>query len=222
MEVLDVKIFVDKEDTEQELASNFCQTCAFCEKFVKVSRLNFKSCCHLSGKKFYCPFCLRHNFHYRSARNVLILSYRAIIACFYYSHYLSNRTLWLSEIHTLIDRHRKIGLQNPTFAYDPFTMLWFIDFNKVGGDAWKAPYKEIETTLHSILLSFDLDQHIRKDVHKNMWKKYQDAALLFYQKRQRPKNNRMLIPTLKDIVFGEKPEFFDKTRNFVVSCLEIS
>ena len=101
-------------------------------------------------------------------------------------------------------------------------MLWFIDFNKIGNDSWKAPYQEIETTLHAILLSFDLDQYIRKEVHKNMWKKYQEAVQLFYQKRQRPENHRMLIPTLKGIVFGEKPEFFDKTKNFVVSYLEIS
>lgn len=222
MEVLDVKISVTKEDTGKELASNFYQTCTFCTKLVKVGRLNFKSCCHLSSGQFHCPFCLRHNFHHRSSRNVLVLSYRAIIAYLYYRRYLSTRTIWLSEIHALIDRHSKVGLQNPVFAYDPFTMLWFVDFNKVGHDSWKAPYHEVEVTAQAILSVFDLDQYVRIDAHKDMWKRYQEALQLFYQKRQRPKDRRMLVPTLSGMVFGEKPEFFDKTRDFVSSCLEIS
>ncbi len=223
MEVLDVKISVTKEDTGKELASNFYQTCTFCRKLIKVGHLNFKSCCHLSGSQFYCPFCLRNNFHYRSSRHVLIMSCRAILGYFYYRKYLTGlRTMWLSEIQTLADRHMKVGLQNPAFSYDPHTMLWFVDFTKVGSDSWKAPFHEIELTAHGILSCLNLDKKIREGVHKEMWKKYQEALELFYHKRQRPKDRRMLIPTLTGVVFGEKPEFFEKTRDFLASYLEIS
>lgn len=221
MEILDVKISVTKEDTGKEIASNFFQTCSFCDKLVKVGRLNFKTCCRLSGSQFFCPFCLRHDFHHRSSRNILILSFRAIVGFYYYRRYQSDRDMYLNEIQAMVDQHARVGVQNPTFSYDPFTMLWFVNFNKIGNESRKAPYGEVEATALAALNVFNLSKAIRQSAHEEMWKKYQEAMKTFYEKRQRPKDRRMLIPTLTGIAHGEKPEFFEKTRDFVYSHLEI-
>lgn len=121
----------------------------------------------------------------------------------------------------MLDRHVMIGMLNPTLCYDQFTMLWFVDFNKIGNDPRKAPIEEIETTISSILHVFKLNNIVKQNAYDELWKKYQEAIELFYHKRQRPKDRRMLIPTLNGIVFGEKPEFFEKTRDFIYSDLEI-
>ena len=217
MEVLEVKIEVCKE-TDGDLADSFYQICVFCDKMIKIGKMNAKSCSNLSHK-FYCPFCLRNNFHYRSSKNVLILSFRAIVGHMYYKLYFdANPTeMWISEIHHMIDRHIRIGLQNPTFSYDPFTMLWFVDFNKIGVN--RAPYSEVECTLENILGAFNLNNVLGcGNVNDNVLAKFQSAMKTFYEKRQRPKGRRMLIPTLSGIV-NENKDHFEMTREFVSTLL---
>ena len=55
-------------------------------------------------------------------------------------------------------------------------------------------------------------------INKDVLDKFQSAMKTFYEKRQRPKDRRMLIPTLSGIV-QDKKEFFEKTREFVSTLL---
>lgn len=221
MKVLDVNIGLSKVDTGKELSDSFCQVCSFCGKIVRVGPINFKSCTNLSGNQFFCPFCLRHDFHLRSSRHVLIMSYRAIVGFYYYRDYLDpwieTHRCYLSDINHMVEQHSKMGLHHPAFSYDPYSMLWFVDFNKIGKSPRKAPYADVESMAVTILSVFGLEDRFFNSAHDKMWTKYQEALQLFYEKRQRPKDRRMLIPTLSGIA-SEKPEFYDKTRDFL-SCL---
>lgn len=216
MQVRDVEVKKVEAQTDNELSDTVYRVCVFCDKVVRVNGQNFQSCLNLSGKKFYCPVCLRNNHHHRSSRNVLIFSYRGIIGYYYLKFYAANpQKMYLNQIESYIDLHARYGLQNPVFAYDPHTFLWFVDFNKVGNDPRKAPFEEVLKTMESAFLAFDLKGRIGTYQADSMWTKFEKAATIFYEKRKRPKDRRMLIPTLHGIVHQEKDEFFDATRDFV-------
>ena len=222
MKVHDVNIQPVQEDNGGELADKFYRCCGFCNKLVRITAVNLKSCVHLSGRGFYCPFCLRHNFHHKSNRHVLILSYRAIIAHYYYRNYLGygRKKMWVNEIRCCIKAHQSIGLQNPVFCYDPITYLWFIDFSKVGQGQHKAPVEEVLRTAQSMLRTFDLKSHYSEHTFNSMWDKYEKAIRLFHTHRKRPKGKRMLIPTLSGCATGDQ-EHFEKTRDFLAFQLEL-
>jgi hypothetical protein len=134
MQVHDVEVIKIEAPEDRELSDTFYRVCVFCDKIVRVTPSNFHSCTKLSNGQFYCPFCLRHNHHHRSGHNILILSFRAIIGYYYYRFYHDKDSPWVmyvTDIQKWIDQHIKIGLQNPVFVYDPHTMLWFIDFNRL-------------------------------------------------------------------------------------------
>lgn len=220
MKIHDVSVEPIEKDTGGELSDTFYQACAFCGKLVKISALNFNSCKKLGGNKFYCPFCLRNNFHHRSSRNVMGLSFRAIIAHYYYKHYLPSthrpRKIWMNEIAKYIESQQRLGLQSPVFSYEPSTFLWFIDFNRVGKDPRKAPYSEVKDMVKLLLAVLDLHQHYGTYAFDDMWKKYEKAIDIFYKQRQRPKERRMLIPTLMGTVHdGGKADYFEETREFI-------
>lgn len=225
MKIHDVSVEAIEKDTGSELSDTFYQACAFCEKLVKISSLNFNSCKKLGGNKFYCPFCLRHNFHHRSSRHVLALSFRAIIGHYYHKHYLPSTThkprrIWMNEITNYIDGQQRLGLCSPVFSYEPSTFLWFIDFNRVGKDSRKAPYSEVKDMVRLLLALLDLHEHYGPYAFDDMWKKYEKALDLFYKQRKRPKGVRMLIPTMMGTVHdGGKADYFQETRNFMRNSL---
>jgi hypothetical protein len=219
MNTQDVEITQVDIDTEKELSSSFYHSCFFCDKLVSVRPQNFKSCVRLSGKKFHCAFCLRNNHNYRSNRNVLILSYRGIIGYYYRMLYLTKpHKLWFNQIENLIEKHQKIGLQNPVFSYDPSTFLWFIDFNKIGSEKRKAPFDDVQKNVKLMFDVFDIETHIEKNVAEAMLDRFDKALTFFYEKRKRPKDRRMLIPTFSGLVGSEKSEQETvslESRNFV-------
>jgi len=153
------------------------------------------------------------------------MSYRAIIAHYYYRHYLpqnaqKRRKLWMNEIVRYIDQHRKIGLQSPVFSYDPTTFLWFLDFNRIGKDPRKAPFSEVRDMAKLLLMVFDLDEQYGKHVYEDVWEKFGKALKLFYEKRKRPQDRPMLIPTLAGSVHdGNQADYFEQTREFDASML---
>lgn len=206
-----------------ELSDTFYHTCLFCEKLVKVSSHNFESCRRLGGGKYFCPFCLRNDFHHRSSKNVLILSYRGIFGQYYQHNYLeeesdSTNKLWVSDIKQMIVNHETLGLRCPVFSYDPSTYLWFIDFNKVGSDSRKAPIDDVQATVMCVLACFRLSKIYGQYVLEDMWEKFDKALHLFYEKRQRPESRRMLIPTLRGVV--RQDDGF-KARDFSPSMLQL-
>lgn len=220
MQVQDVEVTKIVAGLDHELSDTLFRVCVFCDKMVKITPSNFKSCIRLSNGVFHCPFYLRHNHHHRSARNILVMSLRAIAAYYYYRFYLDNSEwdMYISDIDDILTDHVKIGLQNPVFVYDPNTMLWFIDFNRIGVELHKAPFDEVIDTISKMYDCFQVENHFSPYIRNDLWDKFNKAVTLFYQKRRRPKYRRFLIPTLANqAVQTEKDEFWDKTREFVRS-----
>jgi len=220
MQIQEVKISKIQANSGKELADHFQCVCNFCNKIVTVYDHNYGSCYGPSRKKFYCPFCLRNNHHFRSSRHILPLSYRAIIGYYYHSFYdASPHKIYFSQIEDFIKKHENTGLQSPVFSYDPSTFLWYIDFNRVGNGYKKAPFKEVFQITELMIECFDIKKLINSDAEESMKIKFQKALELFYQKRKRPKDRKMLIPTLENLTNHEKNDFFEKTRNFTRGCL---
>lgn len=208
---------IDKLKTEKSVASYTYRSCAFCTKTVFLNLLNSQSIIHLSKSSSYCSFCLRNNFHHRSSSNVLMMSFRGIIGFYYHKFYnVTPPTIWLNQIQEFIDRHISIGLANPVFTYDPYTFLWFIDFNRIGKGSQKAPFAEVAITVKSMFNAFKLTKYRSATASKEMWDKFNKALKLFYNQRKRPKDRKMLIPTLS---YPPDNSLTETARNFDLSDL---
>lgn len=224
MNLQEVNVKAIENETGHELSDNCYRVCTFCDKIVKTNKYNSKSCEKLGGNKFFCPFCLRNNHHYRSGRNVLGFSYRGIIGYYYYKLYNSNPPkIYFSQLEQLIEKHQQIGLQNPILSYDPSVFMWYADFNKIGCAKYKAPFSEFKEISNLIFASFDIKTHINPYIEKFVLEKFQKSIDLFYEQRKRPKDRRMLIPTLSGTFrITENNEFFETTRNFTRNLLVLN
>jgi hypothetical protein len=194
----DVKLEPIASNQSGELSDHIHYECSFCEKTVGLYPPQRRLCERLSGSNFYCVFCLRHGFNGKSNRNVLPVSFRAIAGYYYYEKYLyaNHRQVWVAEIEDYLDAHEAAGLQNPVFSYDPESMLWFVDFNKVGRGRKKIRLSDVMKTITNILLCFNLPQHIPNIKMSKLFVKYSEAIDKFYTQRYRPEDRRLLIPTL--------------------------
>jgi hypothetical protein len=210
-----------------ELSDKIFRKCGFCEKSCQLPPKQSKLVQKLAGPEcFYCPFCLRHNLNNKDNRDVLILSFRSIIGYFYLQNYLynifDNTKFWISEIEDYIKKHMDAGLTNPVFLYDPDSLLWFIDFSKVGRSKKKIPIEDVFETVANILKTFDLEKTIAGCNQTTFFSKYKEAIDLFYTKRHRPENRKKLIPTLTGCGVLEPKNFsFDCTRDFIFEDLAI-
>lgn len=201
--------------TGSELSDNFFRNCTFCEKFMKVTPINFDSCRNIGGSS-YCPFCLRNNHHFKDNHNILIFSFRAISGYYYYRHYRCKpHKMWVAQIESQIERHIQIGLNNPVLSFDPHTLLWFANFNKIGVNTYKAPFDEVLMIMEKMFDVFEVKDRISPQARDMLWDRFSKAAKLFYNQRKRPKERKMLIPTFAQIVFpAESEEFYEQTRTF--------
>jgi hypothetical protein len=204
-----------------ELSDDVFRKCCFCEKRCCFGSNQLHLITKLSGPdNFYCSFCLRHGLNNKSNRDVLILSFRSLIGYFYFQNYLQNKKFWISQIEDYIDSHYQAGSVNPLFLYDPETMLWFINFSKVGNSKKKIPVEEIFKTVLSILTTFNLYETMPNINMASLYVKYKDAIDSFYRKRFRPVDRRMLIPT--PVNTGESNTCnLEKIKNFVFEDLRI-
>ena len=207
------------ENESDELSEHIHYSCCFCGKQVGMLPMIRKWCERLSGQRFYCPFCLRHNMHTKANKHILIMSFRSVFAYYYYAKYVSvvKRNLWLSEITDIIDSHWDAGIQNPVFTYDPDSFLWFIDFSKVGKGRKKVRASEVLKTIQNQILCLNLPHHITSIKMGKFYHKFETAVEKFSQERYRPTNKRFLIPTLKDCGGYEsnKKFTFDDSRGFI-------
>ena len=208
-----------------ELSDKVFRKCCFCEKICESVDSQLQLIDRLSGLgNFYCSFCLRHNFNNKGNRDVLILSFRSIIAYFYFQNYIqatNGQKFWISQIEDYIDAHRQAGLVNPLFLYDPDTMLWFVNFSRVGTSKKKVPVEEVFKTVLNILTTFNLSSTVPGINVSLFYQKYKDAIDVFYRKRFRPPDRRMLIPTLSNTGVSEsKTCSLDKMRTFVFDDLK--
>jgi len=202
-----------------ELFDVFIRYCSFCRKKCHSNDLNREICEKMSGGNgYYCAFCLRNGFHTKNCKDILILSFRAIIAWLYYYKYLSNTSekMWLSEIEDCIESHRQTGLTNPAFLYDPDTYLWFINFAQIGGGKKHQTIDDVYRTIVNILVCFNLKNNVHGIDTAEFFQKYRKSIEEFFQKRQRPKNRYMLIPTFTNCGTLHIPDRISSTklRNF--------
>ena len=174
-------------------------------------------CRQLSGPgRFFCDFCLRQRHNTKRGRNVLILSFRGLIAYLYYEIYVSHRVVSFSEIDDVVVDHVVVGLKNPLFAYDRDTMLWHVDFSRVGITKKKLPVENVKNTVIDILKNLRLPDFTRAVQLSNIETKYAEAIDNFHHKRSRPQNRRLLIPTMKGCGTVEpKGQNWDKHKDFV-------
>ena len=196
------------------LPGNSYQMCDFCGKLVApvdATAILEK----LSGPaSFFCDFCLRHRHNTRGGRNILILSFRGLVAYLYYEIYLANH-MSFSEIDDAVLGHASEGLKNPVFSYDPDTMLWYVDFNRVGNTKKKLPVEIVKDTVIAIMKKLRLPNFGQSVQWSKLETKYVEAVDGFYQKRSRPQNRRLLIPTLKGCGSVEpKGQNWDKHKDF--------
>lgn len=209
------------EGNEESLSNTYYQICNFCDKSIKVTPVNESAIKRLSSKAAYCSFCLRNNYHFRSSQNVLMMSYRGILGFYYYRFYFAEpRTMWVNQLQTMIDKQALVGLQHPAFNYDPTTFLWFIDFNKVGNNSTKATFDSVLNTVKSMFDLLDVDHNCKRyfiQPSNALWEKFSKALMLFYQQRKRPKDRRMLIPTMHGLMPNINEDFFEETRYFCKS-----
>ncbi len=194
-----------------ELSQESYRTCGYCGKQVLLDvgmqSLHEKIAC---GIRFYCSFCLRHELHI-DHKDTLSLSFRSLIGYHYKFSHLKTRRLYLSEIKDYIKDHEMVGLANPLFSYDHETYLWAVDFSHVCRIGADSVLKTLSDMLSCFKLQYGADR---------FYKKYQFAVFKFQYTRNRPKNRRLLIPTLQNCV-EESKKFLEETRNFLPQDMKI-
>lgn len=199
------QVTIEEEKEEDGLTSGldltqrvFC-TCHFCGKESDVRGSAHRHAVKLSGPdKYYCTFCLRHGYNGRNGRNVLVLTYRAVVGYYYYSMYALSKGvfMYLTQLRELVEEHRAVGETNPLFCYDPETMCWFVDFSLVGDTRRKMPVSSVLDTLQEILLVFNLKECVADISPAKLFEKYREAVVKFHQGRSRPPGQKILAPTL--------------------------
>jgi len=207
---------------DSALPGNPYQMCDFCGKLVAPGD-SMAVLEKLSGPgRFFCDFCLRQRHNSKGGRNVLILSFRGLVAYLYYEIYLSSRSSSFSEIEDAIADHIATGLKNPVFAYDPETMLWHVDFSRVGSTKKKLPVESVKATVNEMMKKLRLSSFLGTVQWPKLEAKYGDAIDEFYQKRSRPASRRLLIPTLKGCgPLEPRNQNWDKHKDFLKSNLVV-
>jgi hypothetical protein len=198
MNISKVKLEPIEQSHIKELAESFFIKCCFCEKRFKNNHDTAEFLIRLSGDQgFFCPFCIRNGFNTKNSRNILILSFRSLVGyCYLERGQVKDEKIISNQITKLVEKHKKIGLMNPIFYYDSETMLWFINFEKVGNTRKKVSIEEINQTIQKILECFLQQDSLSEVDIESVYQKYKKAIEIFYSKRRRPNKKRMLIPTL--------------------------
>lgn len=217
MNASEVKLEKISNTNPHELSDIFIIKCSFCTKKCNSTAFNYVFCEKLSTERgYHCPFCLRHNFHHASNKDVLIFSFRATIGFLYQQNYLisQNKKLFFHDIIEIIECHRKTGLQNPTMVYDEESLLWFANFTHIGDSPKKVSVEETLQTIVNIFACFNFAKYIPQLDIAKYFLKYKKAVEDFHTKRYRPPNRSMLIPTFNECLSGEYLGSFEKLRNF--------
>jgi len=215
------EIDIEKKEisSDEHLCEDFMFFCRFCSKKIKsTSKYNNINKVLVRSNSYYCPFCIRNQFYTKRKKHILQLSFRGIIGYLYWKYYRAkDKKLYLNEIKDMISDHEKVGLQNPAFNYDPDTLIWFVDFSLVGPNKRQLDIEEINRTIVNILACFNLSEIITIPMNHKLFEKYKEAIDLFYQKRQRPENKRLLVPTFAGCggVMATQFDYENKCRKFL-------
>ena len=198
-----------------ELSELVYRKCFFCEKYFINSIYQL-----LSKDGYYCNFCLRHRHYGKKSKHILPLSFCSIIGFFYYQNYLQKninvfcRKVCYSEIFDFIEDHICAGLDNPVFYYDEYSLIWFIDFTRVGEDVGQLPIEEINNTIDNIVYSFNIGEMV-PGVNLHLFcDKYSRIIKDFYHNRVKP--SEIFSPTFQDCGLDAYYDdfFYDNCREF--------
>lgn len=200
-EVTEVEIVPVENAIDLEGNSKVYRKCAFCEHETLLTGVSKTLLGKLSPPgKFYCSHCMRHNYHTRDGKHVMMLTFRGIFGYFYYEFYAFPKSvthMYLSEIQDHIDLHVAVGMQNPVFSYNPENYCWFLDFRKIGASKKKLPIESVYSTIAEILASFNLPYNVRNIQLNKLYEKYREAIEKFHKERYRPDGQKLCVPTLK-------------------------
>jgi len=195
-----IEITPIEENLEGELAKEIYYECGFCGKRVAIHQFARTLCERLSTNVYYCNFCLRHGFHTKNNKNVLILTFRSVIGHYYKEFYIRPiqpaKRMYISEIDEYVNAHVQAGLLNPAFYYNPDAYLWFVDFSKVGKGNKKITLHDVLKTIINIIACFNLKSNLYNVSMSSFYEKYKDAIEKFYTSRYRPAGRMILIPSL--------------------------
>lgn len=199
------KVTITEEGSELADGVRVSGNCYFCGKTMIFTE-SLRQCTEtIAGpdkqgrKRLYCTHCLRNDYYkVRHIRNTLMLSFRGIIGYYYYCFHQipKNAFMWLSDLEAYINLHVKVGIQNPLFRYDPESLLWFVDFSKVGIKPRQMPLSFVLDTVADILAAFNLHENVREASTATLFNKFREAIVDFHNHRRRPNNQRILVPTL--------------------------
>lgn len=180
-----------------ELAEKTYSSCSFCSKTVGLENQAMSLIEQLSGSSgFYCPFCLRHRFNEKTKKDFLLLSFRGIIAYYYYWLYKEKSLLSYSEILDYVNAQKATGLANPYFIYDEDSFIWFVDFSRVGRRSGRMKLNTILETVINILCCFNLCQNVPNVEMSKYFERYDEAIRKFHSNRYRPADRFQCVPTL--------------------------
>lgn len=189
-----IKLQPIQENFRGELADSILYECAFCHKYVPAAGQDRRILEKLSGERMLCTFCLQNRFHHNS--HILKLSFRSVIGWYYQNLYLQKK-IYFRQLEDLIDKHTKTGLKNPTFRYDPETYLWFVDFDRIGGNIRNISVNFVLETIVDITACFEIEKYVSKITSDKFVQKFQQAIEKFNRQRIRPEDKQLLVPSLQ-------------------------
>lgn len=222
-----VKILPKKESNLYgQLSEKTYSVCSFCDKQVGLYQYEREIHDKLNGGDldFYCNFCLRNQYNTKKCYHTLVMSFRGIIGFYYEYLYKEKNLISLSQVQDFVEIHKKTGMQCPVFNYDEDSMLWFIDFSRVGRGRKKVKLNDVLKTTINILACFNMIKSVPEPEIVKIYEKYRSAIEKYCSHRYRPADRFLLIPTLSDCckpVYAynaKKKEFnFEASRNFCKS-----
>jgi len=216
-----MSVFRTEAEIQPAVSVNFseesCRLCDFCGKLVPSKGSEILE--RLSGEqKLFCSFCLRNRCNKRQ-RHLLTISFRSVFAYLYYELYLPQQPVLLSQIEDFIDRLCEVGNANPLFFYDPDTMLWHVDFARVGDHSFQMSKGEVKQTVSSIVSNLCLTV-LFPDIQCEKFELKYCSAIDKFDVSDRVK--RFVLPTLRACgVPDPKGQNWEKHRDFVRSNMTI-
>ena len=187
----------DQGNDLQDEETSISRRCDFCGKEMVIPNNTGDMLHRLSTNGFFCSFCVRHDFHTKKKRHVLILTLRGLIGyLFHFCYFGKKPRLYLTQIHDLINNHVKVGRLNPLFVYDAETFCWFVDFAKIGKSKKKIPMEQAIRTVNEMISAFNPYDHIKDFKSHILAERYREAVTDFYKSRYRPEGKQICSPTL--------------------------
>jgi hypothetical protein len=197
--------------------SDIFQKCGFCGKdFLNNDSRIYRLC--LPGQ-LYCRFCLRHGYD-KNNKDVLKLTMRSVFGYYFWEFYQTppHPLMWISEIKDYIKRHEGVGLHNPIFNYDPETLMWFIDFNRVGDVNGKLSLEEVKETIASLFSVLNLHKIKGLDVPK--FRQRFDAAIVDFYHKKNFEYLALSFEECENLEWSNSDISIEDTKNFLPGVLD--